>query len=153
MIKGFFYETKLGTIGIAEENSEIVMLCFGKNLPADTEIIETEILKTAYNQLTEYLSGARQSFDLPLKYNGTDFQKAVWSGLLNITYGKTLSYGELAIVLNKPSAARAVGNAVNKNPLLIFIPCHRLIGSNKKLVGYAGGLDVKRKLLELEGFI
>lgn len=110
----------------------------------------TELLSMATIQLDEYLQGKRTTFSLPFKLTGTPFQLAVWKELQNIPYGQTTSYKEIAQKINKPKAYRAVGMANNKNPLPIIIPCHRVIGSNGKLIGYAGGLKLKNYLLELE---
>ena len=110
----------------------------------------TELLSMATIQLDEYFQGKRTTFSLPFKLTGTPFQLAVWKELQNIPYGKTTSYKEIAQKINKPKACRAVGMANNKNPLPIVIPCHRVIGSNGKLIGYAGGLNLKNYLLELE---
>lgn len=110
----------------------------------------TELLSMATIQLDEYFQEKRTTFSLPFKLTGTPFQLAVWKELQNIPYGKTTSYKEIAQKINKPKAYRAVGMANNKNPLPIIIPCHRVIGSNGKLIGYAGGLKLKNYLLELE---
>ena len=110
----------------------------------------TELLSMATIQLDEYFQGKRTIFSLPFKLTGTPFQLAVWKELQNIPYGKTTSYKEIAQKINKPKACRAVGMANNKNPLPIIIPCHRVIGSNGKLIGYAGGLKLKNYLLKLE---
>lgn len=110
----------------------------------------TELLSMATIQLDEYFQGKRTTFSLPFKLTGTPFQLTVWKELQNIPYGKTTSYKEIAQKINKPKAYRAVGMANNKNPLPIIIPCHRVIGSNGKLIGYAGGLKLKNYLLELE---
>jgi methylated-DNA-[protein]-cysteine S-methyltransferase len=104
----------------------------------------------AASQLNEYFSGNRRRFDVPLHPHGTPFQQSVWDALLSIPYGDTRSYKQVAQMIGKPDASRAVGMANNKNPIMIIIPCHRVIGSNGSLVGYAGGLDMKRELLELE---
>lgn len=105
----------------------------------------------AVQQLNEYFSGKRKDFKLPLAPAGTDFQQKVWKALLEIPYGTTTSYGELAKRIGRPKAPRAVGAANGQNPVAIVIPCHRVIGSNGKLTGYAGGLDRKEALLNLEG--
>lgn len=110
----------------------------------------TELLSMATIQLDEYFQGKRTTFSLPFKLTGTPFQLAVWKELQNIPYGQTTSYKEISQKINKPKAYRAVGVANNKNPLPIIIPCHRVIGSNGKLIGYAGGLKLKNYLLELE---
>lgn len=106
--------------------------------------------KEAQLQLEEYFSGMRTHFDLPLAPEGTDFQQAVWQALQTIPFGKTASYGEIAAAIGKPKAARAIGQANNRNPIAIVIPCHRVIGANHKLTGYAGGLWRKEFLLNLE---
>lgn len=106
----------------------------------------------AVNQLQEYFKGDRKVFTVPLKPDGTDFQRKVWKALTEIPYGQTASYGEIAEKIGKSGGARAVGNANNKNPIAIMIPCHRVIGANGSLTGYAAGLDIKKKLLDLEKF-
>jgi methylated-DNA-[protein]-cysteine S-methyltransferase len=108
------------------------------------------VLIDAERQLAEYFGGWRKTFDLPLSPAGTPFQMEVWSALREIAYGQTLTYGDLAKRLGKPLAVRAVGLANGKNPLAIVIPCHRVIGANRKLTGYGGGLEWKRRLLDLE---
>ena len=105
----------------------------------------------ACRQLDEFFAGQRKAFDLPLKPLGTAFQLKVWRELLRIPYGQTSTYGELAKKLGNPRACRAVGAANGRNPLPIIVPCHRVIGSNGQLTGFAGGLEVKKRLLELEG--
>jgi methylated-DNA-[protein]-cysteine S-methyltransferase len=101
-------------------------------------------------QLDAYFAGELTRFDLPLHAHGTPFERRVWDALVEIPYGETVSYGELARELGHPGAARAVGRANALNPIAIIVPCHRVIGANGKLTGYAGGLDVKRRLLDLE---
>lgn len=151
MINTFFYETNIGKIGIAEEDGEIVKLFFSSSKNSDEyNICETKILIEAFEQLNEYLTGRRQSFDLPLNPIGTEFQKRLWQKLLEIPYGETWSYKRLASEIGNEKACRAVGLANNRNPIAIFIPCHRVIGSNGDLTGYAGGLGLKKELLDLE---
>jgi methylated-DNA-[protein]-cysteine S-methyltransferase len=118
--------------------------------PDDISIKDTPLLLEAGKQIKEYLSGERKYFDLPYQINGTEFQKKVWKALLEIPYGETRSYGEIARHIGKEKASRAVGMANNRNPLPIIIPCHRVIGFNGKLVGYGGGLHIKSWLLNLE---
>lgn len=108
-------------------------------------LVETE------RQLGEYFARDRRRFDVPLSFTGTDFQKRVWAALLTIPFGETRSYGEIATQLGKPSASRAVGAANGRNPISIIAPCHRVIGSGGQLTGFAGGLEAKKYLLELEG--
>lgn len=104
----------------------------------------------AFRQISEYLKGGRITFDLPLVPEGTEFQRNVWAELQKIPYGETRSYKDIATAVGNPKACRAVGMANNKNPLMIVIPCHRVVGSDGRLTGYAGGLDMKAALLELE---
>lgn len=104
-----------------------------------------------FNQLKEYFAGTRKEFDVPLDVDGTDFQKRVWNELRKIPYGRTISYKTLSEKLGDVKAIRAVGKANGQNPVAIIIPCHRVIGANGSLVGYAGGLAIKEKLLHLEG--
>jgi methylated-DNA-[protein]-cysteine S-methyltransferase len=102
-------------------------------------------------QLAEYFGGARRAFDLPLEPRGTKFQLELWAALSEVPYGETVSYGELAVQIGRPTAVRAVGLANGRNPFMIVYPCHRVIGADGTLTGYAGGLEVKRQLLALEG--
>jgi methylated-DNA-[protein]-cysteine S-methyltransferase len=108
-------------------------------------------LRPYVSELEEYFAGQRREFTFPLDLRGTDFQRACWRALLAIPYGETRSYALIARAVGKPNAFRAVGMANNRNPLAIVVPCHRVIASDGTLCGYGGGLDVKRKLLELEG--
>jgi methylated-DNA-[protein]-cysteine S-methyltransferase len=109
------------------------------------------VLKSLFGQLADYFEKRLQQFDLAIEFSGTDFQKSVWTALLNIPYGRVISYGELACRLAKPiGASRAIGSANGANPLPIVVPCHRVIGQNGKLVGYGGGLGTKAWLLRLE---
>ena len=108
------------------------------------------MIKECFKQLKEYFEGSRREFDLPIEMNGTQFQKKVWKELLKIPYGETRSYKDIAISIGNEKACRAIGMANNKNHIPIIIPCHRVIGSNGKLVGYAGGIDIKEKLLNIE---
>lgn len=150
----YYYNTSLGKIGIAEENNQITNLVFqGEEIEEINEQIfleETSLIKKAAEQLEEYLQGTRKVFELPLNPSGTEFQKKDWNALQQIPYGKTISYGQIAERIGCPKGARAVGLANNRNPIPIFIPCHRVIGANGKLVGYGGGIDKKIKLLQIE---
>lgn len=109
------------------------------------------LLERACLELAQYFAGVRRVFDLPLAPRGSDFQLRVWQALRSVAYGETVSYGRLAEMAGRPGAARAVGGAAHRNPLLIFTPCHRLIGADGSLTGFACGLDAKRYLLRLEG--
>ncbi|WP_419726242.1 methylated-DNA--[protein]-cysteine S-methyltransferase [Terrisporobacter petrolearius] len=145
----FFYETEIGIIGIRENNKAITDIFFSK-VDTNDNIEETDLIKECFKQLKEYFEGNRRDFDLPLETRGTEFQKKVWDELLKIPYGETKSYKDIAIAIGNEKACRAIGMANNKNHIPIIIPCHRVIGSNGKLVGYAGGLNVKEKLLNIE---
>ncbi|WP_373029787.1 methylated-DNA--[protein]-cysteine S-methyltransferase [Sulfurovum sp.] len=111
---------------------------------------ESSVLKLAKEELEAYFKGLRTTFDIPLLLIGTQFQKSVWKGLLQIPFGTTASYKELAQNIDKEKAVRAVASAVGANAISVFIPCHRVIGSNGSLTGYAGGLEAKKRLLEIE---
>lgn len=111
------------------------------------------VLVSTREQLREYFAGTRAEFDLPLDPIGTEFQRRVWAGLTRISFGETSSYGQLAQDIGRPRAVRAVGAANGKNPISIVVPCHRVIGADGSLTGFAGGLDAKRMLLELEGSV
>lgn len=154
----YFYNTgikELGTLGIGACEDKITDLFFEyeiENVKKNKNYVikETPLIKKAASQLFEYLNGKRMEFDLPLLKDGTDFQISVWNELLKIPYGETRSYKDIAVAINNEKAVRAVGMANNRNKISIFIPCHRVIGSNKKLVGYGGGLEIKEFLLNLE---
>jgi len=147
----FYYDTKIGRLEIEENGDAITKINFAhKDIEEVIEKKETLLLKEAIKQLNEYFEGKRNLFDLPLAPEGTEFQKKVWSALKEIPFGETKSYGEIAKVIGNEKASRAVGMANNKNPIMIVIPCHRVIGANGKLVGYAGGIEIKEILLNLE---
>lgn len=146
------YETKIGMLIIVEnENriSRIETVKTNKEYPKG-EKAETTLIKEAYKQISEYLEGKRKEFTLPLLIKETKFQEKVWNALLQIPYGETRTYGEIAKQIGNEKASRAVGGANHNNKVMIVVPCHRVIGNNKKLVGYAGGLEIKEKLLKLE---
>lgn len=145
-------QTQLGFITITEEQGFITSLLFKQkvfNGKRDKYYL-SDVLNDAFNQLEEYLEGKRKEFNLPLNPKGTSFQQKVWSCLYKIPYGETRTYKEIAEQIGDKNACRAVGNANNKNPIPIFIPCHRVIGSDGNLAGYAGGMELKQKLLNLE---
>ncbi|WP_286910183.1 methylated-DNA--[protein]-cysteine S-methyltransferase [Clostridium sp. UBA1652] len=143
-----FLESPIGLIKITTSESALVSL----SLITQADIIATPNIITdlCKTQLNEYFMNQRREFTLPLEFNGTKFQKSVWNELLKIPYGKTASYKDVAVSLGNPNASRAVGGAVNKNPLFIVVPCHRVIGSNGSLVGFALGIDKKTYLLDIE---
>ena len=148
MIFQYSYETKLGSVTFVEEDG--TLLAITTHHSYEGERLETTLIKEAYRQLSEYLIGERKSFDLPFNPRGTEFQRQVWKALFDIPYGETRSYKQIAEAIGNPKAVRAVGMANNRNPLLIVIPCHRVIGANGKLVGYAAGIEMKEYLLKLE---
>lgn len=144
----YIYNTEIGKIQIVEESGVII----GVNFNTDTNIRkqESKLIRTTYLQIKEYLQEKRKEFDIPIKMYGTEFQKKVWKELQKIPYGETRSYKQIAENIGNSKACRAVGMANHNNPIAIIIPCHRVIGTNDKLVGYAGGIDIKQKLLNLE---
>lgn len=147
-------ETPVGRLLIAGDGAAIKRIYFqkGKNLlrPAPDWINDARPLAEPLRQLRSYFDGELKDFDLKLAPEGTPFQIDVWRALTEIPYGETISYGELARRIGKPSASRAVGAANGQNPIPIVIPCHRVIGASGKLTGYGGGLDIKEILLDLE---
>ena len=145
----YHYETAIGAVTICETDGSITALQFGTIEMSGAEH-ETPLLHRAYIQLYEYLSSERTVFTLPLQPQGTAFQQKVWAALQEIPYGKTITYSELAAQIGNPKACRAVGMANHRNPIAILIPCHRVIGKNSSLTGYAGGLQIKERLLALE---
>lgn len=162
----FYGEThsQVGPLTIAVKEKELYKIEFGgvkqtlaplqswvkKHFPNSVLTRDDEQIAPVVAQLYEYFKGDRRSFDLPLGFKGTDFQKRVWEALRDIPYGQTRTYKDIAESIGSPKAVRAVGNANNKNPLSIIVPCHRVIGSSGSLVGYGGGLDRKAYLLDLE---
>ena len=145
----------IGAVRIVERGQHIVQLDLGGKAPyaplADVAEQPTPLLLRAFAQLEEYLAGVRKKFDLPLAPAGTPFQRKVWNALEQIPYGQTRSYRQIAEAVNSPKGFRAVGMANNRNPIAVFIPCHRVIGADGSMVGYGGGLDIKKHLLRLEG--
>ena len=158
-----YYKTKIGELILGSFNNKLCMLDFRyrrmrttvdnrlkKGLDAEFIEHDDEILEKTREQLDKYLSGDIKEFDLPLLMVGTDFQKSVWNALMKVPYATTSTYLQLAKDINNEKAVRAVANANGANSIGIIIPCHRIIGSNGKLVGYGGGLPVKKRLLKLE---
>lgn len=152
------YNFEIGRILIVENEDYIVKVEFlnDKTFSLNEGIFkvgtekETLLIRKTKLELMEYFSGKRKIFDIPIKLDGTDFQIKVWKELLKLPYGTTCSYLDIAKKIGNPNGARAVGMANNKNKIQIIIPCHRVIGSDKKLIGYAGGIKIKEKLLKLE---
>ncbi|MBR2066801.1 MAG: methylated-DNA--[Solobacterium sp.] len=141
-------ESEIGNIRIVSNEGKICEISY-----CEAKLKESNegILLEAKKQLEEYFRGKRKRFSLPIKIEGTDFQLAVWKATMDIPYGEICTYQDLALRIGKGNAQRAVGMALNRNPIAIVIPCHRIVGKNKKLIGYAGGVDKKAYLLEVEG--
>ena len=146
----FCYETDIGTLRISENGNGRITRIYTTD-ECKCSGTETDAIRKASIQIDEYLKGSRKTFDLDVEPEGTDFQKKVWKELRKVPYGTTVTYGQLAARIGCPKAARAVGSAMNRNPILIVQPCHRVVGSDGSLTGFAIGLDMKRRLLDLEG--
>ena len=149
-IRAFVYSTSLGDITVACSREAVLGVWFGHRIPEGAAEKETQLSARCYGQICEYLRGERREFDLPLAPKGTGFQRKVWEALRTIPYGQTRSYAEIAAQVGSPRACRAVGMANHRNPISILIPCHRVVGKNGGLTGYAGGLERKEILLKLE---
>ena len=149
MIYQKIIKTPIGDICILEENDKIIGLTLDNEKYCYKEK-NTEILNETEKQLNEYFCGKRKNFNVPINPKGTEFQKQVWNELLKIPYGQTVTYKRIAQKIEKPNASRAVGMVNHNNPIAIIVPCHRVVGSNNKLVGYAFGLEKKQFLLDLE---
>jgi methylated-DNA-[protein]-cysteine S-methyltransferase len=145
----FSSPTILGKITILADKNCITGLSFGGHF-FNARNIESPLIRKAFVQLREYLDGSRQIFDLDFALDGSIFQRSVWHQLVKIPYGKTKTYKEIAVAVNNPRSCIAVGGACAKNPIPIFVPCHRVIGSDGNLTGYGGGINIKKKLLEIE---
>lgn len=149
-------DSPVGGITLIADDKSLCAIYWPDQVPDEKKFPNLEkkdtskVLITTVKQLTDYFNGKRTEFDLPLRPVGTDFQERVWQALTTIDYGDTVSYGEIANDIRNPKAVRAVGAAIGKNPISIIIPCHRVIGSNGKLTGFAGGLSTKEFLLNLE---
>jgi methylated-DNA-[protein]-cysteine S-methyltransferase len=146
----------IGPLTLVVSGGALAGLYMDGRMPASVQTTDevsegdAPVLAETERQLGEYFAGQRQEFDLPLALKGTPFQRCVWEALLGVGYGQTVSYGQLADQIGKPTAARAVGLANGRNPVSIIVPCHRVIGSDGSLTGYGGGLPNKRRLLDLE---
>lgn len=149
--KYYIYNTEIGKIIITENDGNIINISSRiKECQKNALLEETKTIKLCFKQIDEYLKGKRKTFDLPFEITGTNFQKKAWQELMNISYGETKTYKEIARNLGNEKLARAVGLANYKNPLFFLVPCHRVIGSKGNLVGYAMGIDAKKKLIEME---
>ena len=149
MERFWYVPSPVGTLTLSQEGSALTGLRFGR-LPREGVEEATPLLQEAARQLEAYFAGERRAFSLPLDPRGTDFQRRVWQALLQIPYGETRTYGELAAMVGNPRACRAVGGANHRNPLSTPPPSHRVVGTSGKLTGYAGGLEAKSFLLGLE---
>lgn len=143
------YKLKFGYFLIEQKDGVIVGIDRLPGKPDDMGV-STALMDSVANELAEYFDGKRREFDFPYELHGTEFQMEVWNALCDIPYGETRSYGQIAEAVGNPKASRAVGMANNKNPLMIAVPCHRVIGADGSLTGYAGGLPLKEALLKLE---
>ena len=142
------YSFPIGSVTVGYEDDAVVSLKISPSagVSDNPSLFSDQVAM----ELQEYFEGKRTRFTFPLRLDGTDFQKAVWQALLGIPYGQTRTYSQVAAAIGRPKASRAVGIACSKNPIWIAVPCHRVIGKNNALTGYAGGLDLKQKLLDLE---
>jgi len=151
-----FFDSPVGKLKLVASEKGLVAILWQNERPNRVPLPELlkepehKVLQEVERQLKEYFAGRRKTFSLPLDMRGTSFQKDVWEALLSIPFGETRSYGELAVGLGNPDASRAVGAAIGRNPISIIVPCHRVIGSSGKLTGFAGGLETKARLLEIE---
>jgi methylated-DNA-[protein]-cysteine S-methyltransferase len=145
-----YHDSPVGLLEITADENAVTGLYFADSNGKRDDENTGNILKDCLAQLTEYFAGKRTVFDINVNPAGTPFQKSVWNELLKIPYGETVSYGEIAERIGNPKSVRAVGLANGSNPVSIIIPCHRVIGKNGSLVGYGGGIENKRFLLELE---
>lgn len=148
------YDSPVGMLRIVEEDGALTELSLDSYEPpvsGEYSREETRLTRSTARQLDEYFAGKRTEFDLPLAPKGTEFQKKDWEALRKIPYGQTCTYKDIAQAIGCPKGFRAVGLANNRNPIMIIIPCHRVIGSDGSLTGYAGGTHIKKYLLELEG--
>lgn len=155
MEKVLYIDTPAGHLGISADEHAVTGIFFANDSRHSESLVCTFasaslLLKQAARELSEYFAGTRREFTIPLAPAGTPFQQTVWKALQTIPYGETRTYGEIAMQIGRPKACRAVGMSNHRNPISIVIPCHRVVGSDGKLTGYAGGLDVKTLLLNLE---
>lgn len=148
-----FLDTPIGKLRLVSNGKALVKIEFEgyHSIAAADQAMSDPVLEACAGQLREYFTGTRDHFELPLEPRGTDFQRAVWAALAAIPHGELRSYRDIAVAIDRPTAVRAVGAANGRNPLPVVVPCHRVIGSDGSLTGFAGGLGIKRQLLELEG--
>ncbi len=148
MTKYACYNFEFGILKIGYTETSVISIETSDKIDAENE--HSQLSDMAYKQICEYLKGIRKSFDFSYELCGTEFQKRVWNELCRIPYGETRTYKQMAEAVGNPKASRAVGAANGKNPLMIVVPCHRVIGTDGRLTGYAGGLELKEDLLNLE---
>lgn len=146
-----YFESDIGILSVSTHNHEVISICFVDEIEK-TSASPSPVLQKALKQIEEYFNGKRSEFDFPYRWVGTDFQVKIWKLVSRIPYGTSLAYVKVAQAYGDAKMVRAVGAALAKNPLIILIPCHRVMGSDGSLVGYSAGIDKKRQLLELEGF-
>ena len=150
------FDSPVGNLSAAADDEKLRAVVYGHKIDGYNKVFpaaidqENEIIATTKKQLGEYFNRRRESFALPLFFNGTPFQKAAWNALLQIPYGKVITYSEQAKIIHKAKAVRAVGSANRLNPISVIIPCHRVIRKSGQLAGYAGGLEIKKFLIDLE---
>lgn len=144
----YYYDSPIGILEISTTEEELISILYVDEKRENTE--QPKILKEVIKQIQEYFNGERKEFDIKFKLKGTDFQEKVWNALTHIPYGETVSYKYIATKIGNEKAVRAVGNTNGRNVINIVVPCHRVIGSNKSLTGYGGGLDRKLWLLQHE---
>ncbi len=150
MTSAWTRETPIGPLTLTEEDGALTGVLFSPDAPRGALVAETPLIRQAFEQLEEYFRGERRAFDLPMDARGTPFQRRCWQALLAIPYGQTRTYAQQAQAVGSPRACRAVGMANHRNPLPVLIPCHRVVGADGSLTGYAGGLRIKQMLLEIE---
>ena len=145
-------ESPLGVLIVTAQDGDVCSIALAKDGSGEaaTENADSEVLRNAARELNEYFAGKRTEFTFPMRAEGTPFQQKVWQALREIPYGQTRAYGEIASTIGQAKASRAVGMACNRNPIMIAVPCHRVVGASGTLVGYAYGTEIKRKLLTLE---
>lgn len=141
-------KTDIGCLNLIEDEGKLIGLEFAEL--GSKQCDNSELLTRVENQIQEYMQGKRKSFDVPLYFKGTAFQEEVWNAMREIPFGEVRSYQEIASMIGRPKACRAVGNACNKNPIAIIVPCHRVVAAHQKIGGFGGGLDCKQRLLEIE---
>lgn len=164
VITYIFFKTPFGTFlaamspqglcrlhAVREKEKDAALKDISRHYPGAVFHKDPKPLKKILTEVEEYFAGRRKGFSVDLDTPGTPFQKKVWEALLAIPYGETRTYGQVAVAMGRPKAARAVGGACNQNPVAIIVPCHRVLGAGGDLTGYAGGIEIKRRLLELEG--